>query len=540
MGAAWAGPDLAAEPLSVPGSRFVVAWRGGRLSLYWVRYEVPLEECLVLRLPCPRPPRPDRAHLARVTLSEAVIAVAAREARLAPGPGSEPVIEFGPATGIHLAWEGGVLAARAPDAGGAASDFGAVAAAADAAVARWMELAPHVRPDRQATADQCWWTLGANLVDLPRPGSTTTERAVVPSKLGYVGLWQWDAYFIATGLRHGDPTLAATQIDLAFSPVAGGQLPDVVHDAGVLASSADLPPADQAKLRADGERAGLRGEVPLTKPPLAAWAATRVLDALPPGPRRTALARRWFDVVRGSQDWWFAASAPHGDGVPAYLHPYSSGLDDSPIFDGGLPLTSPDLLAYLIDQDEKLAAWGSRYQIRPDGGEALGERLMDRARRTRAALGRLWDEEEEAFWPRGPGGPVAGRTIVSLLACFAGGLPVRQVDAIVRDITDPSRFASPWALPTVALDHPAFDAERMWRGPVWVNTTYLVAEGLDRCGRGEVAERLRAALLDGVERAGGPVEYANPFTGRRCRTATTAFAWSAALYLDVAVREARG
>lgn len=31
---------------------------------------------------------------------------------------------------------------------------------------------------------------------------------MVPSKIGYVGLWQWDAYFIAVGLRHGDPDLA--------------------------------------------------------------------------------------------------------------------------------------------------------------------------------------------------------------------------------------------------------------------------------------------------------------------------------------------
>ncbi len=48
---------------------------------------------------------------------------------------------------------------------------------------------------------------------LPALGSA---RAVVPSKIGYVGLWQWDAYFIAVGLRHGDPELAREQLSLAF------------------------------------------------------------------------------------------------------------------------------------------------------------------------------------------------------------------------------------------------------------------------------------------------------------------------------------
>ncbi|WP_413926318.1 MGH1-like glycoside hydrolase domain-containing protein, partial [Mycobacterium tuberculosis] len=62
----------------------------------------------------------------------------------------------------------------------------------------------------------------------------------MPSKIGYVGLWQWDAYFIAVGVRHGDPELAREQLDLAFRfASADGQLPDVVHERGVLATSDD-------------------------------------------------------------------------------------------------------------------------------------------------------------------------------------------------------------------------------------------------------------------------------------------------------------
>ncbi|HEY9424128.1 MAG TPA: hypothetical protein VIP54_04950, partial [Microterricola sp.] len=107
----------------------------------------------------------------------------------------------------------------------------------------WFAKTPRVRPDLQEMTAFCWWVLGANIVELPALGNA---RAVVPSKIGYVGLWQWDAYFIAVGLSHGDPDLAREQLQLAFRfPSADGQLPDVVHEEGILATSDDLPPADR-------------------------------------------------------------------------------------------------------------------------------------------------------------------------------------------------------------------------------------------------------------------------------------------------------
>ena len=40
--------------------------------------------------------------------------------------------------------------------------------------------------------------------------------------------------------------------------------------------------------------------------------------------------------------------------------------------------------------------------------------------------------------------------------------------------------------------------------------------------------------------AGGPHEYFDPRTGRRAATATTAFGWSAALFIDLAVAVSSG
>lgn len=409
----------------------------------------------------------------------------------------------------------------------ASATHGAELAESEAVWLDWFEKCPVVRPELQSMAAFCWWVLGANVVELPGLGAA---RGVVPSKIGYVGVWQWDAYFIALGLRHGDPALAREQLEIAFRfPAADGQLPDVVHEEGVLATSDDLPQADRDRLRRAGsDIADPDAPVPLTKPPLAAWALAKVLEA----EDRPEWAREQLAVIRRSQDWWFAGSDLDGDGMPEYGHPYSSGLDDSPIFDGPLPTTAPDLGAYLVLQDLELARLAERY-----GADAAGDPAAhrDRAAATMRRLLELWEPESGRFTARAAGERVASDAIVGFMPLLTGELPAPVLAALEAALADPARYATPWAVPTVSAADPDFSPERMWRGPVWVNTNRLIVEGLQRSGRPELARELAERTAALVVHGGGPHEYFNPETGRKARTATTAFGWSAALFLDLAV-----
>lgn len=244
---------------------------------------------------------------------------------------------------------------------------------------------------------------------------------------------------------------------------------------------------------------------------------------------------RWIvETIARSQDWWFAQAASDRDGMPEYTHPYSSGLDDSPIFDHGLPVASPDLAAYLVVQDAELARLWRRL-----GEEAAAERHGRRAERTMDLLLDMWDARL-GYFPAYVGGlPVEELTAVSLLPLLTGGLPDRVVDQLMRTLNDTSLFASPFPVPTVALAQRSFSAERMWRGPAWVNINALLVEALSISGRSADATALAEQTVALVIRAGGPHEYFNPITGHKAPDATTSFGWSAALFVDLAVRLSR-
>ncbi|WP_411731168.1 amylo-alpha-1,6-glucosidase [Paeniglutamicibacter sp.] len=399
---------------------------------------------------------------------------------------------------------------------------------------QWFAKCPPVREDLRDMVAFCWWVLGANIVEMPSLGSA---RAVVPSKIGYVGLWQWDAYFIAVGLRHGDPELAREQLSLAFGfPGADGQLPDVVHELGILANSDDLPASDRETLRRAGSSiADPTAPVPLTKPPLGAWALRKVLEVQPAAEfGGEAWVDAHLDTLRRSQDWWFAASDLDGDGMPEYGHPYSSGLDDSPIFDGPLPTTSPDLGAYLVLQDQELAGFAER--LGHDGAQELARIHRARAARTQELLLGMWDERTGFFHARAAGETMPSHAVVSLMPLLTGSLPEPVKERMLGDLDDPEKFGTPWSIPTVAADDSDFSAERMWRGPVWINTNSLVIEGLLNSGEPERARALAEQTVKLVIHGGGPHEYFNPSTGQKAKTATTAFGWSAALFIDLAVQ----
>lgn len=374
----------------------------------------------------------------------------------------------------------------------------------------WFDRTPAVRPGREAQYYYAWWILRAGLISRR---FYTTREAMMPSKIHYVGVWQWDALFHAVAYRHIDPQLAHDQIRVVLDHQReDGMLPDAIHDEGTV-THLDFPVASD-----------------VTKPPLAAWAVWKIHEARPD---RDFLDEVYEPLVRWNA-WWFEQCDSDRNGMPEYHHPFSSGLDDSPLWDRGVPAESPDLATYLYLQMEALSLIA--------GELGLGDESREWAHRADELLQRTielqWDEAAGLFWAQHEGEPIRVKTPFSLFPLCSGKLPQASIDRLAAHVADPSSFWTAYPVPTVALDDPNYNPAQMWRGPTWLNVNYLLIEGLQRSGQVDLARELRSRTLALVETQRDIYEYYDPATALPPPRAAPIFGWTAALYVDLAIQEA--
>jgi hypothetical protein len=389
--------------------------------------------------------------------------------------------------------------------------FSTAYAEAEARWTSWFSRVPPVAERYEPTYSYAWWIMANNLISAQ---GRVAYEAMTPSKINYVGLWLWDSAMHTLAYRHVDPELARNQIRAMLAcQLADGMLPDAVYDEGVICTI-DHP---------------IYAEV--TKPPILAWAALKLHET---DPRLEFLQEIYVPLVRWNA-WWFSMNDDDVDGLAQYNHPYSSGLDDSPLWDYGMPVESPDLNTYLCVQMGSLA----------EMAEALGmeaEGAMWR-RRAQAIVGRmiedLWDEEAGLFRALKDEKPIPVVTPFNLYPLWTGQLPDGIRNRLLAHLTDPEEFWGEFVIPTVARNDPHYDPETMWRGPVWLNINYFFIEALEQVGEDELARTVRNRTLELVMRHPSIYEYYSADSGDPPPTAADMFGWSAAAFIDLAIKASR-
>ena len=375
----------------------------------------------------------------------------------------------------------------------------------------WFAAAPEVEDDYREQYYYAWWVMRAGLISTR---FYTTREAMTPSMIHYVGVWQWDAYFHALAYRHVEKHLAHDQIRIVLDHQReDGMIPDAIHDEGTV-THIDHP------IEAD-----------VTKPPLLAWAAYKLYEH--DGDRE--FMDEIYEPIMRSNKWWFENNDMDGNSLCEYQHPYSSGLDNSPLWDDGMPVQSPDLNTYLYLQQEALAKIAGVIGKKEDAemwrgrAEAMARRLIDLT----------WDAESGFFWASRNGARVNVRTPFSLFPLITGQMPPEISDRLVAHLTDERQFWSRYPVPTVAMDDPKYDPLEMWRGPTWVNVNYLLIEGLQRSGYLDLGRELRRRTLDLICCREDIYEYYHPETGENPPKAASMFGWSSAVFIDLAIQAAR-
>ena len=139
----------------------------------------------------------------------------------------------------------------------------------------------------------------------------------------------------------------------------------------------------------------------------------------------------------------------------------------------------------------------------------------------------LWDGERQRFLSIDlrTGERLLPATGATALASWSGMLTEEQLVAVGK-LLDEWEGAAGALVPSCDPAAPEFAPYRYWRGPVWVNVNWMVAEGMRGHGEEARADRIAAHTRRLIEQS-GMHEYFNPATGEGL--GATDFGWTAAL-----------
>lgn len=388
----------------------------------------------------------------------------------------------------------------------------------------------------------------------------------VPTAGLYPFQWNWDSCLVALGWATFDMDRAFTEIETLFSAQwPDGMVPHIVFhrpDPGY------FPGPDRWGTHRTPASSGI------TQPPVAASCVRRLVEA--GDAQAEARARALFPKLLASHRWFHTVRDPDGTGLVTTLHPWETGMDNSPAWDEALARVeiAADLEPYLrkdtghvdpamrptkAEYDrymtlvQRFREQGWRHDItrtspfrvadvgtncillRADSDllalairfgehEATTEirAWIDRAGPAFAAFvdpsTGLWHSYDRVSQSRVPTPTSAG-----FLAFWAG-----LGDAKLVSLVEPWHDRTSFGVPSVRATDPRFDSKRYWRGPIWLVVSFMIAEGLREAGAGALAERVRNDSRTLIERAGF-FEYFDPLDG--AGLGGPDFTWTAAMWL---------
>jgi len=246
-------------------------------------------------------------------------------------------------------------------------------------------------------------------------------------------------------------------------------------------------------IRVDGQSSHV------TQPPILGWAVERILAR--GGDRDWAAACLPF--LKRYLDWDRRCRDRNGNGIPEWHiegNPLcrcgESGLDNSSVYDRAVLLDAPDFGSFLA-HDYACAA-----RIAESVGDArtAGECAAASGAIAEAVRSLLWCDEEQFFFHRDFDGRfVPVRAVSGFMPLFAGIASAAQAEGLRSHLRNPGTFGAAMPVPSESLDSGTF-CKDMWRGPSWMNTSYLVYLGLQRYGFAADAADLRRSMLQGVRK----------------------------------------
>jgi hypothetical protein len=394
----------------------------------------------------------------------------------------------------------------------------------------------------------------------------------VPTDGLYPFQWNWDSVFVAMGWATFDEVRGFREIErLLEGQWEDGMVPQIVFHAP---SDDYFPGPDVWGTRRTPPTSGI------TQPPILATAVRRMWASARHRAAAEAHVAALYPRLLASHRWWKRARDPGDTGLVASLHPWETGMDNSPAWDAALARVPTETATAVVRRDTmhvdpamrpreedylrfihlvdlfRDTKWeqarimaASPFRVVDVGTNAI---LLRAERDLLALAGRFGTGVEAAeiaghiagtnrafdrLWS-GAGGvyrsfdligdtPIAAVTSAALLPLFGCGVPAERVTALCATLR---RLGQAVRHPVPSTDpaDPRFEPRRYWRGPVWAVVNWMLAEGLWEAGERSRAGDVRAATA-ALIRDGGFCEYFDPLTGEGIGGAS--FSWTAAIAL---------
>lgn len=412
----------------------------------------------------------------------------------------------------------------------------------------------------------------------------------VPAKDLYPHQWLWDSCFIAIGLRHYDIVRAQQELlSLLKGQWSNGMMPNMIlsREKGAVRHKPELWQSNLSPYSPDSVPTS-----GITQPPMLAEAVVKIGKKLPLRERRSWYRRMYKAIVK-YHEWLYYERDPHNEGLSLQIHSWETGLDNTPPWMNELHehqqafwirfvhAAKLEFIFTLLRQDRKFALPGERlstldglilysiqrrlrrkaYDIKriinhsqvaiedltfncilirankmlqtiaKTIGEELPEELLKRMRKTENALEDLWDEHTGQYYSRNFASHdlIKIPSIATFMPLYAGCISKDRAKKLVDLLKSPS-YSTRYPIPTVPTNSDWFQEKVYWQGPTWMNTNWLVIQGLENYGFKEAAEHVKQQSIKLVEK-NGFCEYFSPKDGEPAGTED--FSWTAALIIDL-------
>lgn len=94
---------------------------------------------------------------------------------------------------------------------------------------------------------------------------------------------------------------------------------------------------------------------------------------------------------------------------------------------------------------------------------------------------KMWDEESGFFYNLDKDGKqIKVNSVTGLFPLTLDTLPENKLEKLIDKMEDPEWFKTPYPVPSIPANNPRYNPDysvkRLWMGPVWINTNYLIAE----------------------------------------------------------------